>query len=290
MNSVQIENELEELFSENIISINKNWISSANNALDEMFRKGIKNRNTPLDWGANDLNWDPVVNWLRTAIEHFQNPTAHYILLWLICDKVHGFWNRQREKSLDTNEMIGLIAWAMNTRICAVDALVCSPNPLSGPNIGHLFRNPLLFRMNPKVNLIPDYNNLTDMEVVLQRAFGILDIPLKYSDLTLLYKTFVTHHKIMLRSDTTSHGKRWIDLINGRDEHECFFLPDNELFDELEFNISDKQIKEWSSKQTLHAVISCWKDYICYARVCNITNNYLSRFILSEEGIGDGIH
>ena len=62
-----------------------------------------------MEWTSNDVNWDPIVNWLRTSVEHFQNPTPHYILLWLITDKIHGFWNRNRDKSLDTDEMIDLL-------------------------------------------------------------------------------------------------------------------------------------------------------------------------------------
>ena len=270
MNSMTVEKELMVLFPDNVIPINQYWISQAEDALNDVFRKDITQREIPLKWTATDINWEGVITWLRTATEHFENATAHYILLWLVCDKVHGFWNRKRERSLDTVEMINNISWAMNARIGVVDALLGAAQPISGPNIGGLFRNPLLFRMNPKVALLPKNSKLSEMETVLNRAWDILSMPIQLEQIEKLQASFITHHKSVQRiKEPGVVAKRWVELVQGRNPNDAFFSVEClDLFDILYEMATKKQLKNFDSPQMVGALCSYWKEYIQQANKC----------------------
>ena len=285
MSIQQIQNELEELFPASVVPINQNWINDAKKAIDEMIRKGISKKTVPMEWNSNDVNWDPVVNWLRTSVEHFQNPTAHYVLLWLITDKIHGFWNRSRDKSLDTEEMIDSLIWAVNTRIGAVDALICAVSPLSGEHIGNLFRNRLLYRLNPKISLLPRNTKLDELKVALERALKIENCPLQLKDITNLMECCKSYND-SIQTARTDQQQHWVTLINDRNIDMDFFSLEPDVFHALMCNIPDKLLGKWESPQSFTAVITCWIDFIVSARVCQITNEYFSRFIISEDGIG----
>ena len=295
----EIETELKTLFPEPTIYLHKEWIEKGEEALADMVKKDIEEKRPLTDalrWTSSDLQWDEVINWLQRSAESFQSNIPYYVLLWLATDKVHGFWRRQREKSLDNAKQWNRFSWALRARIGATASLLNQlgdPLTLNG-NLILLYRNPLIFRLNPKGKLLPDegIQYWEEQDGEWRRALDVLSYPISMRDILMIRETMVSvDRRISNLTARSDEEARWFQHTDGTNiEGMVMTFEKIELFSLLPKVMNEKETKKYSSPEMLVAscsyLVDFWKKMIEFETI----NHYFNSMIVHDEkGFGEDI-
>ncbi len=295
----KIEKELEDFFTEPTIYLHKGWVEKGEEALAEIVKKDLSERKNPTDllrWTPADAQWDPIVVWLQNSIELKNSNIPHYVLLWLATDKVHGFWRRKREKSLDNSKNWSSFSWSLRARIgmtASVMAQSFGPSPLHDQLI-LLFRNPLLFRLNPKGKLLPNHGiqYWEEQDGEWRRALDVLSYPLTMRDILTVRETLVAvDRRLSNAKEKNTESTRWVQITGGKNiEGMTMTLEKSELFSLLPQLVNAKELKKYNSHEALIAICSYLSDFWKKMTEFEVINHYFNAIIVhDEQGFGEDI-
>lgn len=289
--------ELELLFFEDTTLLYEPWLDNASKALEEMIQKDFDEKATSqsvLDWTLTDVQWDPVVNWLQRSIETMRSNIPHYVLLWLACDKVHGFWLRHREKKLDSRDNWKKFSWGLRARLGATTSLLPEELWLLNPNIISLFSNPLIFRINPKVKLLATgtIDSWKEQEVSWKRSWEVLGYPIQFSELERLIRLMQTIDRLVEKEkDKEPLMQEWRKR-RGKDNLSQLVFTEEQgrLFELVPMLASEKQCNDFDSTEMLVALCSYMTDFWkAIHEFEKINQVYLHFTKHSEQGLGADI-
>lgn len=295
----EIEKELKELFPETTTYIHKGWIEKGEEALAALVKSDTfkdKFLTDALQWTAIDLQWDQLVSWLQRSLEVQKSNLAHYVLLWLATDKVHGFWRRQRDKGLDNPTSWERFSWALRARIGATSTLLAQIGeaPVLHGELILLFRNPLLFRLNPKGKLLPDegIQYWEEQDGEWRRALDVLSYPITMKDILMIRETMVSvDRRISNLSARSFEEERWYELTEGKNiEALVMTIEKIEIFSLLPALVNAKEVRKYDSQEMLIAICSYLTDFWKKMTEFEILNHYFNCLIVhDEQGFGSDI-
>lgn len=292
----EIVEELQRIFPESTTYLRASWIEEAEIVLTRLVDKSLlmpEISDEILGWTRKEAQMDPMVKWLCRSVEILGTNLPHYILLWLATDKVHGFWRRKREKKLDDQEQWDDFSWSLRARIGATATLLGKNSTVHGELI-RLFRNPLLFRLNPKGKLLPSdsLEYWEDQDGEWRRALDVLSYPLTLEEILSVRDTMVSVDRRISNVEVPSvQEKEWLQLTEERNIEKLLLTIDKvALFSLLPDLLNEKELKKYASREMLTSLCSYLIDFWQKMTEFEVLNHYFSSMVVdAEQGIGKDI-
>ena len=156
-----------------------------------------------------------------------------------------------------------------------------------------LYRNPLLFRLNPKGKLLPDdgiqYWGERDGE--WRRALDVLSYPITMRDILSIRETMISvDRRVSNAKEHSAEEEDWLQLTRGSIEGMVMTLDKVGLFSLLPKLVNAKELKKYDSEETLIAICSYLVDFWKKMTEFEVINHYFNSMIVhDDQGFGEDI-